>query len=180
MTDPEVTLAPGRSTDMPTLAKRVTLPETQRSRLHQILVDRGQQPGALLPVLHAVQDTFGCIPPDAVADIADALNISRAEVHGVITFYVHFRSTPTGRHHIQICRAESCQAMGAFALLEHASQRLSCQSGSSSVNGSYTLEPVYCLGLCAQSPAVMIDGQPYARVDVERFDDLVSALEDQP
>lgn len=180
MADPEVTLTPGLSTDMPRLGEGTKLSEAQSSCLQEILTDRGQQPGALLPVLHAVQDAFGYIPPEAVADIAEALNISRAEVHGVITFYVHFRSTPTGRHHVQICRAESCQAMGALALIEHASQRLSCQSGGSSASGCYTLEPVYCLGLCAQSPAVMINGQPYARVDVRRFDDLISALEGQP
>lgn len=179
MTHPEINHAFGLSADMPALVSRVQLPEPERSRLREILTDLGQQPGALLPVLHAVQDAFGFIPAESVGDIAEGLNLSRAEVHGVITFYPHFRSTPTGRHHIQICRAESCQAMGALALIEHASDRLSCQSGSSSADGRYTLEPVYCLGLCAQSPALMLDEQLHARVDVQRFDALIADLEDQ-
>jgi len=179
MTHPEISFSDGLSADMPSLASRAQLPEADRRRLRELLTALCQQPGALLPVLHAVQDAFGFVPADAVGDIAEALHRSRAEVHGVITFYPHFRLSPTGRHHVQICRAESCQAMGALALIEHASQRLACASGSSSADGRYTLEPVYCLGLCAQSPALMINGHPWAKVDVQRFDALITDLEDQ-
>lgn len=177
MNHPELSLAPGFSTDMPSLSVRSVLAEPQRSQLLRILADLGQQPGALLPVLHAVQKAFGYIPSQAVGDIAEQLSLSRAEVHGVITFYSHFRSEPAGRHLVQICRAESCQAMGANALIEHASQRLACSLGTTSADANYTLEPVYCLGLCAQSPALMIDEQPFAKVDAARFDDLIAKLE---
>nr|WP_227870669.1 formate dehydrogenase subunit gamma [Orrella marina] len=174
---PTIPGAPGFSTDMPNLAARPVLPDLERARLLQILADLGQMPGALLPVLHAVQDGFGYIPPEAVGDIAERLQISRAEVHGVITFYSHFRSTPAGRHRVQICRAEACQSMGANRLIEHACERLSCTLGGTSRDASFTLEPAYCLGLCAESPAIMIDEQPYARVDAQRFDTIVDRLD---
>lgn len=129
------------------------------------------QAGALLPVLHAVQEALGCIPPEAVAGIAETLNLSRAEVHGVITFYPHFRTEPAGKHVLQLCRAEACQAMGAEALADHVRQRLGCDFHQRS--GELTLEPVYCLGLCAQSPAIMFDGRPYARMSAARLDSLL-------
>jgi formate dehydrogenase subunit gamma len=132
-------------------------------------------PGALLPILHAVQDELGCIPPDAVPAIAAALNLSRAEVHGVITFYPHFRSEPGGRHTLEVCRAESCQAMGGESLADHARTRLGCDFHAVSADGAFSLEPVYCLGLCAQSPAVMIDGRPHARVTQTKLDRLIDA-----
>ena len=132
------------------------------------------QPGPLLPVLHAVQHELGCIPAEAVQTIAEALNLSRAEVHGVITFYPHFRSAPAGRHVIEICRAESCQAMGGEQLAEHARHALGCDFHASTPDGEFTLEPVYCLGLCAQSPAIMIDGQPKARVTRDKLDRLLA------
>ena len=138
------------------------------------IVDRlRSMPGALLPILHAIQDELGCIPPDAVPDVAAALNLSRAEVHGVITFYPHFRSEPGARHTLEVCRAESCQAMGGDALAGHARARLGCDFHAVSADGAFALEPVYCLGLCAQSPAVMIDGKPYARVTQARLDRLL-------
>ena len=132
-------------------------------------------PGALLPILHAVQDELGCIPADAVEPIALALNLSRAEVHGVVTFYPHFRTAPAGRRVIEVCRAESCQAMGGEDLARHISERLGCGFHATAADGSATLEPVYCLGLCAQSPAIMIDGQPHARVTPQGFDRLMQA-----
>lgn len=132
------------------------------------------QPGPLLPVLHAVQHELGCIPAEAVQTIAEALNLSRAEVHGVITFYPHFRSAPAGRHVIEICRAESCQAMGGEQLADHARHALGCDFHASTPDGEFTLEPVYCLGLCAQSPAIMIDGQPKARVTRDKLDRLLA------
>jgi len=133
-------------------------------------------PGALLPILHEVQDALGYVPPEAVGDIAKALNLSRAEVHGVITYYHHFRSEAPGRHIVQVCRAEACQAMGAQALIDHAEASLGCNSHGTTADGRVTLEPAYCLGLCACSPAIMIDDVVYARVTNAKFDALIGAL----
>ncbi len=140
----------------------------------RILAQLKDQPGPLLPVLHAVQHELGCIPAAAVQTIAEALNLSRAEVHGVITFYPHFRSEPAARHTLEVCRAEACQAMGGEHLAAHARTALGCDFHANSKNGDFTLEPVYCLGLCAQSPAVMIDGRPHARVTPEKLDRLLA------
>jgi len=132
-------------------------------------------PGALLPILHDVQDALGCIPGEVVGEIADGLNLSRAEIHGVITYYHHFRSEPAGRHVLEVCRAESCQAMGADALWAHACSRIGVgDKGGTAADGSVTLASVYCLGLCAQSPAAAIDGQPYARLGPRRLDALLA------
>ena len=122
----------------------------------------------------------GCIPASAVPQIADALNLSRAEVHGVVSYYHHFRSEPPARHVIQICRAESCQAMGAEALLAHAEQRLGCALHGRSEDSAFTLEPVYCLGLCASSPALMLGDEPHARMSPQRFDALVEQARSAP
>ena len=138
-----------------------------------VLARRMDEPGALLPILHELQDTLGHIPPDAVQEIAGALNLSRAEVHGVITYYHHFRSEPAGRHVIRLCRAEACQAMGADDLLAHAQQRLGCAVHGTSKDGAFTLEPAFCLGLCASSPAMAIDDEPHARMTCEAFDVLI-------
>nr|WP_244193967.1 formate dehydrogenase subunit gamma [Bordetella genomosp. 12] len=131
------------------------------------------QPGALLPLLHDVQHALGHIPAHTVALIAQALSLSRAEVHGVITFYPDFRSEPGARHRLQICRAEACQAMGGEALAAHALSRLGCDFHGQTADGAYALEPAYCLGLCAQSPALMLDGRPYARMTPARLDGLI-------
>jgi formate dehydrogenase subunit gamma len=139
-----------------------------------VLAQRAEEPGALLPILHDVQDALGYVPADAVPEIAGALNLSRAEVHGVVTYYHHFRAEPAARHVVQICRAEACQAMGAEALLAHAQQHLDCAVHGSSKDGSVTLEPVYCLGLCASSPAMMLDDEPHARVTPRVFDALMA------
>ncbi len=136
-----------------------------------ILAAQRDRPGALLPILHDIQDALGHIPPDAVAQIANALNLSRAEVHGVITFYHHFRTTPPTRYTIQICCAEACQSMGSERLVQHAEKKLAHREQS-----EYELHPVYCLGLCATSPAMMIDGQSHARVTPEKFDKLIQKL----
>ncbi len=141
--------------------------------VQRILAAHARLPGALLPILHAVQAELGHIPPDIVQAIADGLNLSRAEVHGVITFYPHFRQAPAARHVIELCRAESCQAMGSEPLAEHVRNKLGCDFHASSADGAYTLEPVYCLGLCAQSPAMLMDGVPYARLTPSRFDKIV-------
>jgi len=133
-------------------------------------------PGGLLPLLHAVQDALGCIPSDAVPAVARALHLSRAEVHGVISFYHDFRTEPAGRHVLQICRAEACQAMGARALEAHAMTTLGIGFGETTADGAVTLEEVYCLGNCACSPSVRLDDAIHARVDSARLDELVAGL----
>ena len=141
------------------------------------LDQHAQRPGALLPVLHAIQDEFGHIPADGVPLIAAALNLSRAEVHGVVSYYAYFRSAPPGRHVVQICRAEACQACGAEALLAHAERVLGCDRHHTRADGAMTLEPVYCLGLCAMSPAMRIDERVHARLTPERLEQLLTSLE---
>jgi formate dehydrogenase subunit gamma len=135
-------------------------------------------PGGLMPILHAIQEEIGYVPPDAVPIIATSLNLSRAEVHGVISFYHDFRSEPPGRHVMHVCRAESCQAVGADALLAHARERLGVQLHGTSADGAVTLEPVYCLGNCALSPAVMVDKNVYGRVSPARLDAILETLQE--
>jgi formate dehydrogenase subunit gamma len=130
--------------------------------------------GPLLPILHAVQDELGYIPREAVPRIATALNLSRAEVHGVISFYHWFRQHPPGRHVVQICRAEACQAMNGEATEAHARRCLGVDWHGTSADGEFTLEAVYCLGNCAAGPSAMIDGQLYGRVTPERLDELLA------
>ncbi|MGA7538440.1 MAG: formate dehydrogenase subunit gamma [Steroidobacteraceae bacterium] len=132
------------------------------------------RPGPLLEVLHAIQAQLGYVSAAAVPLVAEELNLSRAEVHGVISFYHYFRSTPPGAHTVSVCRAESCQAMGGEALAAHAQQRLGVEFHETTPDGRFSLEPVYCLGNCACSPAVMIDGRLHGRVTPERFDALLS------
>lgn len=129
---------------------------------------------ALLPVLHAIQDRLGFIPPDAVEGLAQAFNLSRAEVHGVITFYHYYKTTPPARCTVQVCRAEACQSMGGDALLSHARQALGCDLHGHSADGGFALEPVYCLGQCATAPAIMINDAVHARVTPARFDKLLA------
>ncbi len=133
-------------------------------------------PGALLPILHGIQDRLGYIPPDSVPLIASALNLSRAEVHGVITFYHYFRETPPGKHTIHICRAESCQSMNSRDLEAHAKAKLGIDYHETTADGDFSLEPVYCLGNCACSPAMTIDGEVYGRVSPERFDEILNEV----
>lgn len=132
-------------------------------------------PGALLPILHALQEEFGYIDEAATPIIADALNISRAEVHGVISFYHDFRHAPAGRHVLKICRAESCQSMGCDALIDHVEKRAGVKLGETTPDGNLTVEPVFCLGNCALSPAVLLDGEPYGRVSANVADFLVDS-----
>ncbi|PMR75766.1 formate dehydrogenase subunit gamma [Billgrantia endophytica] len=134
------------------------------------------QPGALLPILHAIQDRFGFIPEATVATIAEALGQTRAEVHGVISFYHHFRTTPPGRHVVQICRAEACQAVGARRLEAHAKARLGIDFHHTTADREITLEAVYCLGNCACGPTVRVDDRVLGRVTPERFDTLTDEL----
>ena len=126
--------------------------------------------GPLLPILHDLQDTFGFIPQAAVPLVAEALNLSRAEVHGVVTFYHDFRQEPAGRHVVKLCRAEACQAAGGDALVACAEARLGVAMGKTSADGQVTLEPVYCLGLCATAPSAMVNGRVVGRLDAQRLD----------
>lgn len=139
-------------------------------------------PGALMPVLHAIQDALGFVPPGAVPRIAHALNLSQAEVHGVISFYHDFRSAPPGRHVVKLCRAEACQAMGSERLAAHLTNRLGIDWRETTPDGAITIEPVYCLGNCALSPAIMIDGALRGRVTPDSLDraiDTCRALPDK-
>jgi formate dehydrogenase subunit gamma len=131
--------------------------------------------GPLLPALHALQDHFGFIAAEAIGVLADVFNLSRAEVHGVVTFYDWFRSTPPGRHTLRICRAEACQALGANTLAAHAQARLGIDFHGTTADGHVSLEPAYCLGNCACAPAVMFDERLYGRVSAERLDALLGA-----
>jgi len=144
----------------------------------QLIEQHRETPGALLPLLHAIQERVGYVPAECVNPIAQGLRLSRAEVHGVISFYHDFRSAPAGRHVLQICRAEACQAMGSRELEAHARRTLGIEFGQTSADGAITLEPVYCLGNCACSPSIRIDNAIHARVDTGRFDALLSALSD--
>lgn len=137
------------------------------------------RPGALLPILHAIQDALGWIPSQAVPVIARALSLSRAEVHGVLTFYQDFRRTPPGRHVVQVCRAEACQACGSDALFAQASRLLECPPDETRADGAITLEAAYCLGLCAAAPSLCIDGRLHARVSPDRLDSLLGRLGDR-
>lgn len=130
----------------------------------------------LLPVLHAIQDRLGFIPPDSVEGIAQSFNLSRAEVHGVITFYHYYKTTPPARCTVQVCRAEACQSMGGDALLSHVQQTLGCELHAHTADGGFAVEPVYCLGQCATAPAIMINDAVHARVTPARFDKLVAKL----
>ncbi|ENN89561.1 hypothetical protein RHSP_60128 [Rhizobium freirei PRF 81] len=129
--------------------------------------------GPLLPILHGIQEEFGYVPPDTLPLIAKALNLSRAEVHGVMTFYHDYRDHPAGRHVLKLCRAEACQSMGGDAVAERVKQLLGIDFHQTTLDGSVTLEPVYCLGLCACSPTAMLDGQLHGRLDAESAEDLV-------
>jgi formate dehydrogenase subunit gamma len=149
------------------------LPE-QGETVRRIVADLKDRPGPLIEVLHAIQAALGYVPADAVPIVAEALNLSRAEVHGVVTFYHFFRETPPGKHTVHICRAEACQSMGANGLVAHAKKRLGVDFHETTRDGVFSLEQVFCLGNCALSPAAMIDGQLYGRVTPERFDRLVA------
>ena len=138
-----------------------------------LVEQRKNMPGALLPILHALQDEFGYVDPSVVPVIADALNLSRADVHGTISFYHDFRHHPPGKHVLKMCRAESCQSMGCDDVIAHVEKRLGAKLGETTADGSFTLSPIYCLGNCSLSPAVMLDGKPYGRVSKEVADFLI-------
>jgi formate dehydrogenase subunit gamma len=144
--------------------------------VRQLLTNHQSQPGGLLPLLHAVQDALGFIPANAVPLIAEGMHLSRAEVHGVITYYHFFRSTPPGQHVVQVCRAEACRACGSEELWAQAQSLLGCGAHETSADGKFSLEPVYCLGLCASSPAVQIDDKLHVRMTEAKFSAVVAKL----
>ena len=141
----------------------------------QVLIEQHKDlPGALLPLLHSIQDNIGYVPEASYLPISKALALSVAEVHGVVTFYHHFRRHPAGRHILQVCRAESCQAMGSEKLEADIKSTLGIDYHQTTQDGAITLEPVYCLGNCACSPAVMLDDEVYGRMDNQKVAELIS------
>jgi formate dehydrogenase subunit gamma len=145
-------------------------------RARDIITRYADTEGGSLPILHELQATFGCIPLDAEPLIASGLNISRAEVHGIVTFYHEFRRQVPGRHLLHVCRAEACQAVGGDAVGRHAQAVLGVDWHGTSSNGAVTLEPVFCLGLCATGPSALLDGQPFGRLSPARIDQMLDTL----
>ncbi|MBM3620989.1 MAG: formate dehydrogenase subunit gamma [Alphaproteobacteria bacterium] len=152
------------------------MPAWQEARARQIIEAHRTVDGPALVILHALQREFGFISDEAVALVADALNLTRAEVHGIVTFYHDFRREPAGRHVLKLCRAEACQALGGERLAAHGQSRLGITWGGTTADGGVTLEPVFCLGLCASGPAALIDGRPVGRLDAARLDRLLDEV----
>ena len=151
----------------------MTAMEYDRQAASEIIARFNARGEMLVQILQAFVEQFAWIPEDAIRQLADELNLSRAEVHGVVSYYHDFRTTPPGRRIVKICQAEACQAMGSRELSAHAEKSLGVAMNAS--NADNTLEPVYCLGNCACSPAVMVDGKTYGRVSLQRFDDIVAS-----
>ena len=152
-------------------------PPFDAAEAQEIINAHAGEAGATLPILHALQERFGAVPPDAVKLVASALNLSRAEMHGIVTFYHDFRRLPPGRHTLHLCRAEACQSMGGAGLAKAAQHLLGIDWHETTPDGRITLEPVFCLGLCAVAPAALLDGAPLGRLDAAR---LETALEAAP
>ena len=144
--------------------------------LRALCADLLTEPGPLLLILHRVQEKLGFVPSSLVPIIAKELNLSRAEVHGVVSFYHDFRDHKPGKHVVKVCQAEACQAMGSERLTQHIKTRLGIDMHATGKDGEFTLEPTYCLGNCALSPAIMIDGALCGRVTPQRFDQLAKEL----
>lgn len=157
------------------------LDPAQSAAVKAAIARLSELPGALLPILHAIQEDLGFVPPAALAQIAEALNLSRADVHGVVTYYHDFRSAPPGEHVLKVCRAEACQAMGSDELERYVEQscRITGLHGTTA-DGALTVEPVYCLGNCALSPSVQLDGRLHGRVTPQRLDALLAAAKAAP
>ncbi len=154
-----------------------TSPPADRAAVVAAAIDRhAPRAGALLPLLHDIQEHLGYLPPECIGPIARALNLSRAEVHGVISFYHHFRQHAPGQHLLQLCLAEACQSMGSGALMAHAQATLRCADQEVSDDGQFSVEPVYCLGQCANAPAAMVGERVFARLTPARLDELAAAL----
>lgn len=149
-------------------------PVIDEGEITRIVEDHLHLEGPLLPILHALQEAYGCVPATSHGPVATALNITRAELHGVISFYHDFRDAPAGRHVLKICRAEACQSVGGTALAEATLTKLGLDWHGTTANGAVTVEPVYCLGLCACAPAVMLDDRVVGRVDAARMDAVLA------
>lgn len=149
------------------------------STLQLALQQHGHKEGALLPILHAIQDELGYIPELIIAPLSQAIQRSRAEIHGVVSFYSHFKTTPPAAMVVEICRAEACQARGAESLIAHAKQKLGCDFHQTSQDGKVNLAPTYCLGLCSQGPVAMLNGEPIAHLTPARLDTLLATTEVQ-
>lgn len=145
-------------------------------RAAQLIAEHAGLDGATLPILHALQHTFGYVPQQAVPMVAEAMNLSRAEIHGVVTFYHDFRREPAGQHLVKLCRAEACQSVGAVALADHAKKSLGVDWHETTTDGRITLEPVFCLGLCACGPAALIDEEPVSGLDATVLDTRLAEL----
>lgn len=146
------------------------------ARAAEVIDRHRDRAGALLPLLHELQEVFGCIPEQAIRPVAEALNLSRAEVHGVVSFYHEYRRTPPGRHVLKLCQAEACQAMGCRDLAAVARARLGIPMGGTTADGRVTLEAVYCLGLCATAPSAMLDGAVRGRLTPAGLEALLEGL----
>lgn len=146
------------------------------ARAKAVIAENIEREGPLLPILHGMQEEFGCVPKETLPVIADALNLSRAEVHGVMTFYHDFREQPAGRHVIKLCRAEACQSVGGDAIATRLQELLGISFNQTTADGSVTLEPVYCLGFCACAPAALVDGEPVGRLDEEALAEIVAEV----
>jgi formate dehydrogenase subunit gamma len=153
----------------------MTREDYNKETASEIIAGFDKRPEMLVQVLHAFMDRFGWISNDAIRQLAEELNLSRADVHGVVSYYHDFRTAPTGKHVVKICEAEACQAMGSRDLSEHAKKSLGLDMHES--NDNVTLEPIYCLGNCACSPAIMVDGKTFGRVSAQRFDEIVAAMD---
>ena len=153
--------------------------EQSLQQVADVIAALQEKPGALLPILHGIQERLGYIPSDAVPMIADALNQSRAEIHGVISFYHQFRTTAPGKHQVEICRAEACQAMGSRQLEAHAKAALGVDYHQTTADNSISLEAVYCLGNCACAPSIRVNDDIVGRVDAAKFDQVVEQLRKQ-
>jgi formate dehydrogenase subunit gamma len=146
------------------------------ARTAEIIGEMRALEGPLLPILHGIQEEFGYVPQEVLPIIAEALNISRAEVHGVVSFYHDYRSHPAGRHVLKLCQAEACQSMGSDRIAAQVKQALGIDFHETTKDGAVTLEPVYCLGLCACSPSAMLDGEVIGRLDAAKIDEIVAEV----
>jgi formate dehydrogenase subunit gamma len=161
------------------MAKNRTLIDNTRPKhdlAHAIASRYDNKPDALLEILHDIQHELGCVPEAALPTLAKSLNVSRAEVHGVMTFYHDFRAKPGGRHVIKVCKAEACQSMRGLELASAMEKQLKIKMGGTTADGAVTLEAVYCLGLCATAPAILVNDQPVGRVTPDKFETLVAGL----
>ena len=153
----------------------MTREDYNQASASELIQGFGKRPEMLVQILHAFMNRFGWISDEAIRQLAEELNVSRADVHGVVSYYHDFRTSPASRHVVKICAAEACQSMGSRALIKHAEESLRLNMHES--NETITLEPVYCLGNCACSPAIMVDGKTFGRVSSARFDEIVAAID---